>query len=248
MKEKRSSSIPSSVPKHVVIIMDGNGRWARRKNLERIDGHREGIKSTKSVVSEAIEIGIKYLTLYAFSAQNWKRPKDEVFSLMNLLRYYLENEAQNLLSQNIRLNAIGKLSNLPPDIGDLLDDVMKMTKHCDLLTLTLALSYGGREEIVSAVNHIIHSDRKGTITEQDFEQYLYTSELPEPDLLIRTGGEMRLSNFLLWQLAYSEMYVTKTLWPNFRKRHLRKAIENYCDRERRFGLTGEQIQSRGLKG
>ncbi len=247
MKEKRNDSIRTSVPRHVVIIMDGNGRWAQQKDLERIDGHREGMKSTRSVVSEAIEIGIKYLTLYAFSAQNWKRPEDEVFSLMDLLRNYLENEAENLLSRDIRLNAIGNLSNLPSDIGDLLESVMKMTEHCNSLTLTLALSYGSREEIVAAVNRIIRSGRKQPVTEQDFQQHLYTSGLPEPDLLIRTGGEMRLSNFLLWQLAYSEMYVTRTPWPNFRKRHLRKAIGNYRDRERRFGLTGEQIQSRGLK-
>ena len=242
MQKNHDIPAPGSIPRHVVIIMDGNGRWARRKNLDRLIGHREGIKSARSVVRTAREIGIEYVTLYTFSAQNWKRPGKEVFALMELLRHYLSNEGEKLLAQNTRLNAIGDLSNLPQDIRELLDHVMKMTEKCDSLTITLALSYGGREEIINAVNSIIAEGKQTPVSEGEFEKYLYTSCLPEPDLLIRTGGEMRLSNFLLWQLAYAEIYVTKTLWPNFRRRHLLKAIANYRNRERRFGLTGEQIR------
>ncbi len=244
---QKNHDIPSlgPIPRHVVIIMDGNGRWARRKNLDRLSGHQEGIKSAKSVVRTAQEIGIEYVTLYAFSAQNWKRPGNEVLALMNLLRNYLINEGEELLAQNTRLKAIGNLSNLPHDIRELLSRVIKMTEKCDSLTITLALSYGGREEIINAVNSIMAEGKKKKVTEEDFQKYLYTSQLPEPDLLIRTGGEMRLSNFLLWQLAYAEIYVTKTLWPNFRRRHLLKAIANYRSRERRFGLTGEQIREKG---
>ncbi|MCY3985683.1 MAG: polyprenyl diphosphate synthase [Candidatus Dadabacteria bacterium] len=245
MQKNHDIQIPGSIPRHVVIIMDGNGRWARRKNLDRLIGHREGIKSARSVVRTAREIGIEYITLYTFSAQNWKRPGKEVLALMDLLRHYLSNEGEKLLAQNTRLNAIGALSNLPRDIRKLLDHVMKMTEKCNSLTITLALSYGGREEIINAVNGIIAEGKQTPVTENEFEEYLYTSRLPEPDLLIRTGGEMRLSNFLLWQLAYAEIYVTKTLWPNFRRRHLLKAIDNYRNRERRFGLTGEQIRKQG---
>ncbi len=246
MHEKDDIPLSEPIPRHVVIIMDGNGRWARQRNLDRLSGHKEGMKSTRSVVEAAREIGIKYVTLYAFSAQNWKRPGGEVLALMDLLRHYLTTEAENLLKQDIRLNAIGGLSNLPADIGRLLERVMKMTRRCGSLTMTLALSYGGREEIINAVNGIIAEGRKKPVNEREFEKYLYTSGLPEPDLLIRTGGEMRLSNFLLWQLAYAEIYVTKTLWPNFRKRHFLKALANYRGRERRFGLTGEQIRDKGL--
>ena len=245
MQKNHDIQRPGSIPRHVVIIMDGNGRWARRKNLDRLIGHREGIKSARSVVRTAREIGIEYITLYTFSAQNWKRPGKEVLALMDLLRHYLSNEGEKLLAQNTRLNAIGALSNLPRDIRKLLDHVMKMTEKCNSLTITLALSYGGREEIINAVNGIIAEGKQTPVTENEFEEYLYTSRLPEPDLLIRTGGEMRLSNFLLWQLAYAEIYVTKTLWPNFRRRHLLKAIDNYRNRERRFGLTGEQIRKQG---
>ena len=245
MQKNHNISTPGPIPRHVVIIMDGNGRWASRKNLDRLIGHREGIKSARSVVRAAREIGIEYLTLYAFSAQNWNRPGEEVLALMDILREYLSNEGEKLLARNTRLNAIGNLSNLPQDVRELLGRVMKMTEKCDSLTITLALSYGGREEIINAVNSIIEEGKKKPVSEKDFQEYLYTSGLPEPDLLIRTGGEMRLSNFLLWQLAYAEIYVTKTLWPNFRRRHLLKAIANYRNRERRFGLTGEQIREKG---
>lgn len=247
MKSKLESTfIKSDLPKHVVIIMDGNGRWAHRKGLDRISGHREGMKSVKSVVRAARELGIKAITLYAFSAQNWKRPKSEVDALMELLKHYLIKEGDTLIKRGIRLNAIGRLWELPYDIYQILTEIMEKTNKCREMTLTLALSYGGREEIIDAIKKLISNRYTSTenINEETFSQFLYTADLPEPDLLIRTSGEMRISNFLLWQLAYTEIYVTKTLWPDFRKRHLIRALLNYQSRERRFGLTSEQIRKR----
>jgi undecaprenyl diphosphate synthase len=247
MKGKfESLLIKAKLPRHIVVIMDGNGRWANRKGLNRISGHTEGMKSVKSVVKAARELGIRAITLYAFSVQNWKRPKGEVDALMELLKQYLIKEGNRLVEKEIKLNAIGRLTELPPDVYQVLVEVVEKTRECKEMTLTLALSYGGREEIVDAVKKIIsgwdgsHRD----LSEQDFSQFLYTANLPDPDLLIRTSGEMRLSNFLLWQLAYTEIYVTKTLWPDFRRRHLIKAILNYQSRERRFGLTSDQIGKR----
>lgn len=247
MKSKLESTlIKSDLPKHVVIIMDGNGRWAHRKGLDRISGHREGMRSVKSVVRAARELGIKAITLYAFSAQNWKRPKNEVDALMELLKHYLVKEGDTLIEKGIRLNAIGRLRELPYDVYQTLMESMEKTNKCREMTLTLALSYGGREEIIDAVKKIISKVHISSenLNEETFSQFLYTADLPEPDLLIRTSGEMRISNFLLWQLAYTEIYVTKTLWPDFRKRHLIKALLNYQSRERRFGLTSEQIRKR----
>jgi undecaprenyl diphosphate synthase len=247
MKGKLESLVDkNNLPEHIVIIMDGNGRWARRKNLDRISGHREGMKSVKAVVKGAKELGVKHITLYAFSAQNWKRPKVEVDALMELLKHYLVNESDKLIENGISINAIGRLWELPRDVYEVLTETMEKSKHCNELTLTLALSYGGREEIIDAAKEMISH---GNVTPENinisnFSKFLYTSDLPEPDFLIRTSGEMRLSNFMLWQLAYTEIYVTKTLWPNFRKRHLIKAILNYQKRERRFGLTGEQVKKR----
>jgi undecaprenyl diphosphate synthase len=247
MKGKFDSQVDkNNLPAHIVIIMDGNGRWAEKKNLDRISGHREGMKSVKAVVKGAKELGVKYVTLYAFSAQNWKRPKVEVDALMELLKHYLLNEGDKLIENGVSLNAIGRLWELPQDVYEVLSETMDKTKDCNELTLTLALSYGGREEIIDAVKEMVF---RGNITPEDINQtnlskFLYTSDLPEPDLLIRTSGEMRLSNFMLWQLAYTEIYVTRTLWPNFRKRHLIKAILNYQKRERRYGLTGEQVKKR----
>lgn len=247
MKGKLESDVdPNKLPKHVVIIMDGNGRWAKKKNLDRISGHKEGMKSVRAVMKGAKDLGIKHMTLYAFSAQNWNRPEEEVKALMELLKQYLLKEGERLLENDIRLNAIGRLWELPGDVYQVLTDTIEKTRNCRELTLTLALSYGGREEIIDAVKRI-SSDKSispDDINQSNFSGYLYTSGLPEPDLLIRTSGEMRLSNFMLWQLAYTEIYVTKTLWPNFRKRHLIKAILNYQRRERRFGLTGEQVRKR----
>jgi len=247
MKGKFDSQVDkNNLPAHIVIIMDGNGRWAEKKNLDRISGHREGMKSVRAVVKGAKELGVKYITLYAFSAQNWKRPKVEVDALMELLKHYILKEGDKLIENGVRLNAIGRLWELPQDVYEVLSETMDKSKDCNELTLTLALSYGGREEIIDAVKEMVS---RGNIAPEDINQtnlskFLYTSDLPEPDLLIRTSGEMRLSNFMLWQLAYTEIYVTRTLWPNFRKRHLIKAILNYQKRERRYGLTGEQVKKR----
>jgi len=247
MKGKLESLVDkNNLPAHIVIIMDGNGRWAKKKNLDRISGHREGMKSVRAVVKGAKELGVKHITLYAFSAQNWKRPKVEVDALMELLKHYLLNESDKLIENGISLNAIGRLWELPRDVYEVLTQSINKTKNCNELTLTLALSYGGREEIIDGIKEMIF---KGNISPEDinqhnFSQFLYTSDLPEPDLLIRTSGEMRLSNFMLWQLAYTEIYVTKTLWPDFRKQHLINAVLNYQKRERRFGLTGEQVKKR----
>lgn len=234
------------LPTHIAIIMDGNGRWAKKKNLDRISGHREGMKSVRAVVTAAKDLGIEYVTLYAFSAQNWKRPKNEVNALMELLKHYLLNERGNLIENGIRLNAIGRLRDLPEDVYDVLQDTIEMTKNFRKPTLTLALSYGGREEIIDAVKKIVAGGNihPENISQTNFSQFLYTADMPEPDLLIRTSGETRLSNFMLWEIAYTEIYITRTLWPNFRKRHLVKAILNYQRRERRFGLTGEQVNKR----
>jgi len=247
MKGKLESQVDkNNLPQHIVIIMDGNGRWARKKNLDRISGHREGMKSVKAVVKGAKELGVKHITLYAFSAQNWKRPKVEVDALMELLKHYLVNESDKLIENGVSINAIGRIWELPRDVYEVLTETIEKSKHCNELTLTLALSYGGREEIIDAAKEMISHGNVApeNINISNFSKFLYTSDLPEPDLLIRTSGEMRLSNFMLWQLAYTEIYVTKTLWPNFRKRHLIKAILNYQKRERRFGLTGEQVKKR----
>lgn len=234
-----------NIPGHVVIIMDGNGRWAEKRKLSRITGHREGMKSVSSIVKASKEIGIKYITLFAFSAQNWNRPKKEVIALMDLLKQFLLQEGPRLIEQDIRLNAIGRLNKLPKEARETLYQIIKSTRKCKSMTLTLALSYGSREEIVDAVRIIAEKGYKPrNITEKTIGRYLYTSDLPDPDLLIRTSGEMRISNFLLWQLAYTEIYVTKTLWPNFRKKNFINAIVNYQNRERRFGLTGKQVKKR----
>lgn len=247
MKGKLESFIDrNKLPAHIAIIMDGNGRWAEKKNLDRISGHREGMKSVRSVVKAARDLGIGHITLYAFSAQNWQRPKAEVNALMELLKHYLLKECDKLIENGVRLKAIGRLHELPRDVYEVLVDTIKKTDACREITLTLALSYGGREEIIDAVKQIV-SDRRAApenIDQSSFSRFLYTSDIPDPDLLIRTSGEMRLSNFMLWQIAYTEIYVTRTLWPNFRKRHLIKAILNYQRRERRFGLTGKQIKKR----
>ena len=246
MSGNTKTNLKNNVPSHIVIIMDGNGRWAKKRNLDRISGHREGMKSVRAIVKAGKDLGIKHITLYAFSAQNWKRPRSEVNALMELLKHYLIKEGDKLIENGVRLNAIGRLWELPKDVYEVLKDTINKSKSCTGLTLTLALSYGGREELVDAVKSIV-SNKNITpeqVSQSMIAQNLYTSDLPEPDLMIRTSGEMRLSNFMLWQLAYTEIYVTKTLWPNFRKRHLIKAIENYQKRERRYGLTGEQVKKK----
>ncbi len=246
MKGKVESLLTQGkLPRHIVVIMDGNGRWANRKGFDRISGHKEGMKSVKSVVKASRELGIKAVTLFAFSAQNWKRPKSEVDALMGLLKEYLIKEVNRLVEKGIKLNAIGRLWELPSDVYEVLVKTTEKTKLCKEMTLTLALSYGGREEIIDAIKKIISDGiSPEDLDEDSFSKFLYTSNLPEPDLLIRTSGEIRLSNFLLWQLAYTEIYVTKTLWPDFKKKHLIRALINYQNRERRFGLTSDQIRKR----
>ena len=234
------------LPTHIAIIMDGNGRWAKKKLLNRISGHMKGVDAVREVVTTCRELGIKILTLYAFSIENWRRPKEEVKALMGLLNDYLQKERGKMIKNNIRLSAIGRLEDLPPAVQATLQETMKMTKHCDGMTLNLALSYGGRAEILHAAKGIISDLREGKmkpeeLTEQRFSQYLWTWGLPDPDLLIRTSGEFRISNFLLWQIAYTELYVTETLWPDFNREELLKAIADYQSRERRFGLTSEQL-------
>ena len=234
------------LPRHIAIIMDGNGRWAKKKNLNRISGHIKGVDAVREVVTFCRELGIKVLTLYAFSKENWQRPKDEVGALMGLLKEYLLKEREEMLKNNIRLSAIGRLEDLPADVLTTLRETIKETEKCDGMILNLALSYGGRSEILHAVREIVSDLKKGKIREDEidmssFSKYLWTIELPDPDLLIRTSGEFRISNFLLYQIAYTELYLTETLWPDFNREELLKAIADYQLRERRFGLTSEQI-------
>ena len=237
------------LPHHIAIIMDGNGRWAKKKFLNRISGHIKGVNAVREVVTACRELGIKVLTLYAFSIENWRRPADEVNALMGLLKEYLQKECAEMTQNNIRLNAIGRVEDLPLDVQTTLRETMEKTKHCDGMILNLALSYGGRSEILHAVQGILSDLQKGKIkreemTVQRFHEYLWTHGIPDPDLLIRTSGELRISNFLLWQIAYTELYVTDTLWPDFDRKELLKAIVDYQSRERRFGLTSEQLNGR----
>ena len=238
-----------NLPRHVAIIMDGNGRWAKKKLRNRIAGHMQGVRAVREVVTACRELGIKVLTLYAFSIENWKRPADEVKALMGLLKEYLQKECDEMVRNNIRLNVIGRIEDLPPDVQKTLEETKKRTERCDGMLLNLALSYGGRSEILHAVQGILSDLEKGSIkpgeiTIQRFSQYLWTRGISDPDLLIRTSGEFRISNFLLWQIAYTELYVTDTLWPDFDRNELVKAISDYQSRERRFGLTSEQLNGR----
>ncbi|MFQ5455030.1 MAG: isoprenyl transferase [Nitrospirota bacterium] len=234
------------LPQHIAIIMDGNGRWANRRGLPRIAGHREGIKSVREIITFCRELNIPVLTLYAFSVENWNRPKSEIQTLMRLLKLYLKREMNTMMKNNIRFNVIGRIENLPQEIISWIELVKRETQYNNKMILTLALSYGGRTEIVDTVNKILNDIVSGeadfrSIDENIFSDYLYTHDLPDPDLLIRTSGESRISNFLLWQIAYTELYFTKTLWPDFRKRDMLMAIINYQQRERRFGLVGKGI-------
>ena len=242
-KEKIKSS---NLPQHVAIIMDGNGRWAQKQGLKRVMGHEKGTKAVREVVEGCSEIGVKNLTLYAFSTENWNRPKIEVDTLMKLLVSSLKKEIKTLQENDIRLNAIGRLENLPKKAYRELNEVIDKTSGNSRMTLSLALSYGSREEITSAVKEITEKVEKGEISskaidESVINEHLYTRNLPDVDFLIRTSGEQRISNFLLWQIAYAELYFSETLWPDFRKEDLFEAIFNYQNRERRFGKTSEQI-------
>lgn len=235
------------LPRHVAMIMDGNGRWAKRQKKPRLFGHRAGAESVRDVVSTCREIGIEYLTLYAFSSENWRRPEEEVSGLMSILQRYLETELRKMLQNDIRLLAIGDHSRLPGDVRDTLSSVIRETAGNSSLTLTLALSYGGREELLRAVRKQVEQCQNGEcgladISEESFARCLDTVNVPDPDLMIRTGGEARLSNFLLWQLSYAEIYFTDVMWPEFRRDVFIKALVDYQNRERRFGRTGEQLE------
>jgi undecaprenyl diphosphate synthase len=236
----------NDLPRHVAIIMDGNGRWAQARGLSRIQGHRAGKESVREVVETAREIGIDYLTLYAFSSENWQRPQREIDALMRLLRRYLRTEVAKMMRYGIRLRAIGNLRRLPREVVSELHAVEEKTRQNSRMTVLLAVSYGGREEIVQAARKLARRVRDGAldpadIDENAFDESMMTAGVPDPDLLIRTSGEMRLSNFLLWQLAYTELYMTDTLWPDFRRDQFIEAVEHYKQRQRRFGKTGAQI-------
>jgi undecaprenyl diphosphate synthase len=236
----------SLIPTHVAIIMDGNGRWAEERHKPRLFGHKAGVDSVRAVVEAAREVGVRYLTLYAFSTENWQRPAVEVSGLMKLLRTYLEAELRTMLKNEIRLFCLGQRERLPADVRNVLDSVMAETRNCQGMTLNLALSYGGRKEMMRAVRSLAEQCVDGrfdplTLTEEMLDQELYTAGQPDPDLLIRTGGEHRLSNFLLWQASYAELYFTDTMWPDFKKDQLLKAITVYGQRQRRFGQTGAQL-------
>lgn len=233
------------LPRHVAIIMDGNGRWAKKKGNQRIFGHKNGVIAVRETVEAAAELGIGFLTLYAFSTENWSRPKMEIDALMSLLVSSLHNETPTLLDNNISLTAIGDIDSLSADVAKQLKNTIEKTAHNTRLKLILALNYSGRWEILRAVNQIKQEVTSGKlnmdITDSIFSSYLSTKDIPDPELLIRTSGEYRISNFLLWQVAYSELYFTPTLWPDFRKENFYEAIVDYQKRERRFGKTSEQL-------
>ena len=237
---------PNKMPLHIAIIMDGNGRWAKKKSLPRIQGHWAGVKTVDKVVTLCRKLDIEALTLYSFSEENWNRPPTEINTLMKILDHYLKKELERMNRENIRLNTIGHIEELPQDIQNLIDHSKNTTRENDGMVLTLALSYGGRQEILDAVKKIAARVRSGELQIEDidfavFESALLTESLPEPDLLIRTSGEMRVSNFLLYQIAYTELHYTKVLWPEFSEEDLLNAIIDFQNRERRFGMTQEQI-------
>jgi undecaprenyl diphosphate synthase len=236
-----------AIPNHIAVIMDGNGRWAKRRGLPRIAGHNEGVNSVRDIVEACAQLGVKYLTLYTFSTENWKRPQDEVSMLMRLLVRALRDERDRLHQNEVRLQVIGEFHTLPHDVADELQGAMEMMKQNAGLTLVLALSYSGRWDLTTAIREMCDDVRTGVlktgkINEELVGKYLATRDIPDPDLLIRTSGELRLSNFLLWQLAYSEIYISNDFWPAFRRKQLYEAIEDFQRRERRFGMVSEQLQ------
>src|ERR1700759_1712691 len=235
-----SAEAAANLPRHVAVIMDGNGRWAKSRHLPRIEGHRRGADSAREIIRTAGELGIKYLTLYAFSAENWNRPKDEVDALMKYLVHYLKSETPELNKNNVRLEVIGQIYRLPENVQEHLRKSIATLSKNNGLTLVMALSYGSRIEIVEAVRNIAEKAKQGKldpadINEQVISQHLWTRNVPDPDLLIRTSGEMRISNFLLWQISYTELVITPTLWPDFRKPQFLAELEEYARRHRRFG-------------
>ena len=240
---------PNKIPTHLAIIMDGNGRWAQQRMLKRIVGHQRGAETVKMVVEQASLLGIKYLTLFAFSSENWLRPAMEVKALMTLLKKYIRQETARMMRKNIRYNVIGNRSELPVDVNQTLEDAIQETSRNTGMTLTLALSYGGRQELSMAAARLTRDVLAGKLSADDisidvFGRYLDTGGLPDPDFLIRTSGEMRISNFLLWQLAYTELYFTDTNWPDFTINEFHKALADYQSRERRFGMTSDQLNTR----
>jgi len=246
---KMSKIDQNNLPRHIAIIMDGNGRWAKQHAMGRIRGHKKGAQAVKATVTACREIGIQYLTLFAFSSENWGRPSEEINALMSLLGEYLDSEAPTLLKQEIKLSTIGEIERLYKPVKEKLLEVKKLTEKNTKMVLNLALSYGSRDEIVFALKRMIADTCDGRLRLDDIDQdtigrYLFTGDMPDPDLLIRTSGEYRISNFLLWQLAYTELYFTNVLWPDFTKSDLLKAIAAYQSRERRYGLTSEQIRSK----
>jgi undecaprenyl diphosphate synthase len=235
------------IPRHLAIIMDGNGRWAQQRHMPRIVGHQRGVEAVRKTVEKCCRLGIKHLTLYAFSSENWGRPADEVSALMGLLTKYLTSELKTLLSKRIRLNVIGETEKLPDSIRQTLEETMERTRDNDSMTLTLALSYGARDEILRACRNLAQQVADGDLAPEQIDEELFSSTLdtgsmPDPDLLIRTSGEMRISNFLLWQMAYTELYFSDVYWPDFNDKELEKALAEFSRRQRRFGLTSEQMQ------
>lgn len=244
---------PAKIPAHVAVIMDGNGRWAKKKGLMRIFGHKNGVRAVRETVEAAAEIGVKYLTLYAFSTENWSRPQDEVNALMELLVESTRSEMETLMKNSIRLQAIGDLQSLPQTTRENLEAAIRQTATNTRMTLVLALSYSARWEIVHAAKELARQVEKGLlraddINEETFKTVLSTSDIPDPELMVRTSGEQRISNYLLWQLAYAELYFTDTLWPDFRKDDFFKAVFDFQHRERRFGKTGDQISEKQPAG
>ena len=242
-------SIPKSgdVPRHIAIIMDGNGRWAKKRFLPRVAGHKRGVETVREIIKACVEMGVEYLTLFAFSSENWRRPTDEVSLLMQLFRLALEQEVKKLHKNNIRFKVIGDLARFEPKLVALIREAELTTANNTALTLTVAANYGGRWDIIQATHAMLseHPELAQTFTEHQLAPYLSISYAPEPDLFIRTGGEQRISNFLLWQLAYTELYFTPILWPDFDTDALSLAIRSYQERERRFGRTSEQLQKAG---
>jgi undecaprenyl diphosphate synthase len=237
---------PGNIPTHVAIIMDGNGRWAQNRSLPRPVGHKHGVESVQNIVRAAAKIGVKILTLYAFSTENWNRPPLEVQALMGLLKNFLQSELRTITANNVSLRCLGEKERLPEEVRQVLDNAIAQTTDNDGLILNLALSYGGRNEIVRAIRQIADECRQGRIKPEEIDDalvssYLDTAGQPDPDLLIRTGGESRLSNFLLWQLSYAEIYITDTLWPDFREKDFISALTDFQNRQRRFGKTSKQV-------
>jgi len=237
---------PLKIPQHIAIIMDGNGRWAKQRGLPRIAGHREGAESLRAVLRACIELGVKYLTVYAFSTENWRRPKAEVDFLLDLFALTIDRETDELIDNQIKVNYLGDLSKFPKELQAKMAGAMERTKKGTRITFNIMVNYGGRAELVESVNQIIGARDKGQgakVTEEEIQEHLYTRGMPDPDLLIRTASELRVSNFLLWQIAYSEIYVTDLCWPDFRKEALCEAVAAYQRRLRKFGQTEEQVSA-----